>query len=364
MSRKKTVFLYESKRMRWFALAGIIAGVLFTILMLHEFKGALEDGAFYLGGGINFGFCKMLGSASILIVGCIAVMSIFQFSDWHKKSTQEYLLSLPFTQKERFLAKALCGYGTILLSGITVLLGMIYVRNCYITEFWKNLSGIAYSDIIMGNNTMWQLIQLGLQLILMMLALYSVFLLAHILVSRGIVAALIGTGMSFAPIYLWSVGYVLLYDGWFFREMQLDIPKYREWGQYLGLCVGSGFRSTDMCSQMESSSYYIIVNYSNFWLMLFAAFATIFIIGGLAYWISGRVDMARTGIVVQKKSARSFISAGMGVCFGTAFGLLGAYFVGYRVSGGDCLLVFIMLSIVVGTLVYLFMKKMLSISFQ
>ena len=77
-----------------------------------------------------------------------------------------------------------------------------------------------------------------------------------------------------------------------------------------------------------------------------------------------RVDMARTGIVVQKKSARSFISAGMGVCFGTAFGLLGAYFVGYRVSGGDCLLVFIMLSIVVGTLVYLFMKKMLSISFQ
>ena len=146
--------------------------------------------------------------------------------------------------------------------------------------------------------------------------------------------------------------------------MQLDIPKYREWGQYLGLCVGSGFRSTDMCSQMESSSYYIIVNYSNFWLMLFAAFATIFIIGGLAYWISGRVDMARTGIVVQKKSARSFISAGMGVCFGTAFGLLGAYFVGYRVSGGDCLLVFIMLSIVVGTLVYLFMKKMLSISFQ
>lgn len=364
MSRKKAVFLYEGKRMRWFALAGIIAGVLFTILMKHEFKGAFEDGSFYLGGGINYGFCKMLGSASILIVGCIAVMSIFQFSDWHKKSTQEYLLSLPFTQKERFLAKALCGYGTILLSGITVLLGMIYVRNCYITEFWKNLSGIAYSDIIMGNNTMWQLIQLGLQLILMMLALYSIFLLAHILVSRGIVAALIGTGMSFAPIYLWSVGYVLLYDGWFFREMQLDIPKYREWGQYFGMCVGSGFRSTDMCSQMESSSYYIIVNYSNFWLMLFAAFAAIFIIGRLAYWISGRVDMARTGIVVQKKSARSFISAGMGVCFGTAFGLLGAYFVGYRVSGGDCLLVFIMLSIVVGTLVYLFMKKMLSISFQ
>lgn len=99
MSRKKAVFLYESKRMRWFALAGIIAGVLFTILMMHEFKGAFEDGSFYLGGGINFGFCKMLGSASILIVGCIAVMSIFQFSDWHKKSTQEYLLSLPFTQK-------------------------------------------------------------------------------------------------------------------------------------------------------------------------------------------------------------------------------------------------------------------------
>ena len=187
MSRKKAVFLYESKRMRWFALAGIIAGGLFTILMMHEFKGAFEDGSFYLGGGINFGFCKMLGSASILIVGCIAVMSIFQFSDWHKKSTQEYLLSLPFTQKERFLAKALCGYGTILLSGITVLLGMIYVRNCYITEFWKNLSGIAYSDIIMGNNTMWQLIQLGLQLILMMLALYSVFLLAHILVSLSLI---------------------------------------------------------------------------------------------------------------------------------------------------------------------------------
>lgn len=104
MSRKKAVFLYEGKRMRWFALAGIIAGVLFTILMKHEFKGAFEDGSFYLGGGINYGFCKMLGSASILIVGCIAVMSIFQFSDWHKKSTQEYLLSLPFTQKERFLA--------------------------------------------------------------------------------------------------------------------------------------------------------------------------------------------------------------------------------------------------------------------
>lgn len=143
MSRKKAVFLYESKRMRWFALAGIIAGGLFTILMMHEFKGAFEDGSFYLGGGINFGFCKMLGSASILIVGCIAVMSIFQFSDWHKKSTQEYLLSLPFTQKERFLAKALCGYGTILLSGITVLLGMIYVNEIAILQnFGKTCQGL------------------------------------------------------------------------------------------------------------------------------------------------------------------------------------------------------------------------------
>ena len=77
MSRKKAVFLYESKRMRWFALAGIIAGVLFTILMMHEFKGAFEDGSFYLGGGINFGFCKMLGSASILIVGCTAEPAIY-----------------------------------------------------------------------------------------------------------------------------------------------------------------------------------------------------------------------------------------------------------------------------------------------
>ena len=46
MSRKKAVFLYESKRMRWFALAGIIAGVLFTILMMHEFKSAFEDVSF------------------------------------------------------------------------------------------------------------------------------------------------------------------------------------------------------------------------------------------------------------------------------------------------------------------------------
>ena len=37
MSRKKTVFLYESKRMCWFALAVIIAWVLFTILIMHEF---------------------------------------------------------------------------------------------------------------------------------------------------------------------------------------------------------------------------------------------------------------------------------------------------------------------------------------
>lgn len=62
MSRKKAVFLYESKRMRWFALAGIIAGVLFTILMMHEFKGAFEDGSFYLGEELILDFVRCLGA--------------------------------------------------------------------------------------------------------------------------------------------------------------------------------------------------------------------------------------------------------------------------------------------------------------
>lgn len=62
MSRKKAVFLYESKRMRWFALAGIIAGGLFTILMMHEFKGPLKMVRFIWGEELILDFVRCLGA--------------------------------------------------------------------------------------------------------------------------------------------------------------------------------------------------------------------------------------------------------------------------------------------------------------
>lgn len=368
MNKKKALFLYEGKRVRWFALAGLAAS-LFYLYVLGEF---LSSNLNSTGSSetIASTICHLLMVASPILMASIALMTIFQFGDWHRKKEQEFLLSLPFTRRERFLAKLLCGYATLTVTMLVTGIGTLIIRNEYAGQMMKSAAISRYYEAYMGNDTLWHTIQLCLQLWFVALAVYSVLVFVHMIVSRGIPAALIGLGICAAPYYLWYVSYGLII-GWIqggIHQKMMTVPSFRDAfrdvGSYMGLVTGSGFERIDTVYGWDSGDLHSIVNYPNFLLVAVILLGIAVVTAGLAYWIAGREDMARGGMVVQKKSARIFLSTGIAVCFGTAVGLLGSSVYAEVRYEGYSLALFIVISVIAAAAVYALCRKLLSLTLK
>lgn len=369
MNKKKALYLYEGKRVRWFALAGIAASLFYLFLLYEMFSCNLNS----TGSSETIGsmLCRLLMVASPILLVSIALMTIFQFGDWHRKKEQEYLLSLPFTRRQRFLAKLLCGYAVLTITALTAGIGTLIVRSQYADQMIKAAATSRYYEAYVGNDMLRHTIQLCLQLWFIMLAVYSILAFVHMIVSRGIPAALIGLGICVAPYYLWYVSYALMVGGWIQGGIRMKMLRggvfravYQDIGSYMGLLTGTGFERVDTIYGWDTGDLHAVVNYPNFFLVAVILLGITVVMAGLAYWIAGKEDMARSGMVVQKKPAKIFLSTGIAVCVGTAAGLTGSAAYAEARYEGYSLALFIVISVIAAALVYMLCRKLLSLTLK
>lgn len=330
MHKKRELFYYEMRTMRWFVLAGILAAVLFAVLLNVRMSDWVLYSAESGERGAIFGLSlsALLTIGSVVAVPALAIMSVVQFGDIHRKKTQEYLFSLPFTNRERFLMKAGCGYMVITITALTALAGVLMVRNTYIGDVYK-ISAL-YPDymVTLGNETLFNVFRNMTILWLIMLLLYSLMMMAHTMMSRGILAALTGCGMTMAPLWFWCVVIWLLNeDNMSVLSIQYTVRDvWLGLRDYFGVMSGMAYGELNWTGASDAYGNYnggiSFVSYDSFAAYVVLCLVASLIFFAVAYRLSGKQDMARSGVLVQKKTARIFLGTGIGFCFGTAISAL------------------------------------------
>lgn len=326
VNKKKALFRHEMRTMIWFLLAGILMAVTVSYMLYNmisecfSFDGSLI--AFVEGTKITFTsrLSSALSKISIASVFAIVVMGIVQFNDMHGKKSQEYLHSLPFTKRERFVVKALVGYMVITAVMIVALIGVLCVRQAVIPEIWKsNLLSPAYK-VLLGTDTLWQAIGMMIVAWLSFMAVYSIMLLAHVLVNKGILAGIIGFGITVTPFWVYNVVMLLMTDTPYF---DVDSQYYQNWLNsrgYFGVLLGVANSDVENMQLGFSSDFCSIIYYDKFWVLFVICLVIVALCTAVSIFYTGRTDLARGGMLVQKRPARIFLCAGIGLCFGAGIG--------------------------------------------
>lgn len=265
------LYRYEFSRLKWFLVAGL-ALCAFVLLIFNSgcqmdnIEWSVSENTFlnrflFRGQFSYFGFSltnylEFFTLPAILFLGG---MTVYQCSDYHKRTKREFMASLPYTQQERFLAKLVAGVGTITVYCLAFGIGVFGLRAYYYEWMMRSYLVFPEYKLILANDTWVHTLRTLLLLWLIMLAAYGIYLLLHSVVTNGIAASLMGVGVMLSPAWL----------------------AY-QW------CVYSEFLHPDPAFPSD------------------------------AWWINARQDGARFGQVVPLTAARIVIGVGMAVCFGTA----------------------------------------------
>lgn len=327
MNRKKALYRYEFGNMKWFLVAGLVCCGLLLLFLNKDFHGC-QNSAWEISTSFNQQLLGPLGVATVLAIFAVAVMTVFQFSDYHKRNKREYISSLPYTQKERFVAKYLVGGGIVSVVWLIFGAGVLLLREKYFMFFLKNDLTSPVYKVTWGNDMTYQTVRWLLLLWLILMTVYSVFTLVHSVVTHGVVAFVVGIGALYTPAVLM---YEIMFYYQMFQQKNLKLPPFVEavW-QGLQAPLGDSYRLKDYT--MEDYAAYI--DYGSM-PVVFGILALIFLVCVVAsYLVNIRQDSAKYGVLVVKKWARIAISAGVAV--GGSFLLIALFgTITYVVSGEE-----------------------------
>jgi hypothetical protein len=227
----------------------------------------------------------------------------------------------------------------------------VFFRNDCIEEIKKKAAVTPYYKVVLANDTIWHTLRSMCIFWLILLTVYSVMLLAHALVSQGIRAGLIGAGMVAAPLWLWMVSYEIMLEG-----LDIDVPAWWNTRNYFGVLLGMGYGearyyATEDWGNVQAGDF---VSYDNFWILALICILTAAVCFCIAYFTTGRNDVAKTGMLVQKRAARIFLGAGMGVCFASGIVL----FFYFSMNQEFNLEMFVIICALLAFIIYLLCQKL------
>ena len=323
MSAKKELFLYELRTTRWFLLIGMIWALLVIlaqyICMIGFFPAMsgpdemwmveqMESGALF-----GMSLYRTLGFSMLLAPAVLGLMACFQFRDFQSKRKREYMMALPFTQKEKFMMRAGVGYGIVSLVSLVMGTGVMIVRLSFEHDIVKrNMLRPDYAAALSGD-TPWHTLRTVFLVWAMLLAVYSVYVLAESVVHVSVLATIMGLGVMAAPAVLY---FVVVYNN--LSTVTLAGIGVELYEHLSGKFVYCGILGGSALGGFITDNYGANARYPGNWIAIFVLLIAIFLIcTALAYLAVRRMDPARMGMVVSQRLARNVLSLGISVCAAT-----------------------------------------------
>lgn len=145
---------------------------------------------------------EVLRGLCMVLYPAMAVVTILQFRESKVGNTGEFMASLPFQKKEMFTAKYLVGVATITIPCLFVFLMSVIMRAVTIPELSRQALFSRYGELLVANESVWNLVANVFMFWLGAILIYSLFILIQSLIRPCIIAAVIGLGASMAPYYI------------------------------------------------------------------------------------------------------------------------------------------------------------------
>lgn len=323
MNRKKALFMHEMRMMRWFLAAGVLGALIFCLMLLRT-----EDGMTYgflgfqswnvsRGSIFSEALLNQIRDIHIYVWIAFAVFTMLQFRDYHRRRTGEYMNSLPFTNRERFVVKALLGYVVIFVSWLVMAVGTVLVWKSAAEDIHKTSLLYSFYKELLANETIWHTLRTLCVFGLELLAAYSLFLLLHSMVSNGGAASLFTLGVMAAPaglcyvvndIHSMVTGKTVGYDVW-------------GWEHLARLFAGDALADfTNHDTEWYHGAYnlYVYITYWDMWKVIVVLLLILAVCTMVTWRMSKEYDLAKGSCLVPRRGARIFLSLGIGVCFGSA----------------------------------------------
>lgn len=356
MNKKMALFRHEMRTMIWFMLGGVLAALLFCYFLntnlsarhLHAFS---EFGLLYeMDCEMEQSFTSILSvqieRAMIVGVLVLVVMGIVQFSGMHNRKTQEYLHSLSFTKGECLMMKVLTGYMTLAVTMVVAVAGVLLLRSKYIGMIQKNMILNPFYEVTIGNDTIWHTLEMLAVMCLALFAVYSILIFTHVVVNKSILGGIIGFGIAAAPAWLFEIARMLLDEAGKSDAVDTWLTRNQH---YFGVLIGQAYTAREYYENLAT-----IIVYENFWILTAICVVVMVICLASAFVLTKRMDLAKGGMLVQRRSVRIFLSAGIGICFGTAIGRT-LFYIG--LSDELNFAAFIIVSAIMAVLIFFYCEK-------
>lgn len=332
MNRKRALFWYEIGNLKWFLLGGLLLGAILLLGISGELHALTQSSAMARSRGFGwetftFGqtFLQALEVATPIAIVLLGVMAAFQFSDYHNRNKREFIVSLPFTQQERFLMKVLVGFGVITIVWLVFGAGILALRAVYNPQIIRSYLLYPEYKIIMANDTFLHTLRTLMLLWLIVLAAYAVYMLVQSVVIHGVAGMLVGIGTMGAPAFLllMILAYTETLAGTdtgtaFMRWLHHHDTCYRLSILFTGQSYYQDrfLLSADYYEESALVGPFVLVSYGYMTKLLIALALILVLILVITWLINAKQDGAGFGRIVPLKPVRLILSAGTAVCFG------------------------------------------------
>ena len=281
-----------------------------------------------------------------VLVVAIAVMMLLVYLDSHNRKNEEYIQCLPYTRTQRFLTKTLLMYAYITITCLVFSGGVIAVRQANIDKIQYNSLLSPVYEGLLANETIWHTIRSLVLFWLIIMTLYTVFLMVHSLVNSSAMASLMTVGVITAPkVLVWTINqfYIIFTGRNLINYASLSRLSDIFWGNatYVGAEGGNPMAVYDTVYYItdDNLSTYVI-SYDN---MLLQACLMVIILAAallIAWNANKRYDLAKDRRLVSATWARYVFAIGAGLCTGAGIAVLvgnvalGVQEVEYSLSAG------------------------------
>ena len=371
MNKRRALVLYEIRKMKWLFLAGILCVMAFLIMLggdlsdgsvITTFEGDIDSTEMY-GSRFSAVFLSELYDNHVIILVLLAIMVAIQFWDLHRKKTEEYMSSLPYAKRERFIIKSLVGLAALFADWLILVAGTLIVRQNVIMQIQKRNLLLPFYKELLANETVWHTLRtlgiLGLEL----LAVYSILVMLQTMVNKSAVASAFGVGVMLAPVifaYVVNQWYMCITTG---KAMPFDMGG---WEHLARVFIGDSLAyfpvgHWEVTGNISYPCYYVI--YWPMWQVALVLLAVILICLVVIWKMSQGRDVAGNNTLVAHKGARIVLAVGIGLCAGAAFAKF--YPIDFLPVGHVNLSAWFVLLETISTPIFIFVSwKILKISIQ